>query len=113
MKRSGKANAPEALLNSETGTPTLTLANLIAYLANLDISREALAHALGNLSTVQLAIEAPGPVVGPGQVITANEARDLQAQLDIQNSAYEAVGRAIADNQVLDNALYYFRSLSK
>ena len=94
-------------------TPTLSLENLDAYLANLDISREALSYTLANLGIVQLTVAGAGGAAGTAHTITADEAKTLQAQLDIQNNAYEAVGHEIANNQVLDNALYYFRSLTK
>jgi hypothetical protein len=94
-------------------TPTLTLPNLIAFLATLDISREALSHTLANVSTVQLSITAANGVAGGAHAITPAEARDLQAQLDIQNQAYDSIGRAISENQLLDGALYYFRSLTR
>lgn len=91
----------------------LTLSDLTAYLANLDTSREALTHALENVGTVQLSTPTAAGALGPARSIAATDAKDLQAQLDIQNLAYEKVGQEIAESKVLDNGLYYFHSLSK
>jgi len=101
----------QAIDKAEVNSP-LTLDNLLAYLSHLDTSREALSYTLANLANVQLSVITAAGVAAP-KPITPNDAKDLQSQLDIQTAAYAGVEREISDNQILNDGLSHFRSLSK
>jgi hypothetical protein len=93
--------------------PKIAIDDLATYVSYLDISREALTHALGNLSTMQLGRLTAGAPPGQSHSVTPSDAKELQAQLDIQNRAYETLWQEIVNNGILGSALQYFKSLSE